>query len=372
MAAILPTTAPTAARASPVERGQRAALPGRVDSIQWLRGIAVLLVVILHAGCMGFYRAGDGGGAHAPKFFNALQFGNSGVDLFFVISGFVMAHSLGRGTSAWPFLVARWRRIWPLFVLASAIFIILFGTADVTTLPRLLSSLFILPLSDTTGYHQPALAVGWTLGFELMFYLLVAITIARRGGTPALLMLTAVAAAIGLIVTVPWAPARMLFNPIDFEFALGIVAWLIWARDWGRAWRPPLVAAGVLLLAAGLASPVPVVIPANPLLIVANVHSFNRTLAWGLPWALIVLGLLSETGSDGIAAEMLSALGDASYSIYLFHFIILKAAAELVPLPQNAIVAFMAIGIPLSVAGGLAIYRWVERPLLRLLRPAAR
>jgi peptidoglycan/LPS O-acetylase OafA/YrhL len=355
----------------PVERCRGNALPDRVESIQWLRGIAALLVVTIHAGVMAFERASDSG-VHSRVFFKTLRLGDSGVDLFFVISGFVMAHSLGRGTSAWSFLAARWRRIWPLFMLASAALIMLSGMADMVTLPRLVSSLVILPLSDTTGYHPPALGVGWTLGYEIMFYLLVALTIARSGGVAMLLILTTAAAAIGLMVTIPWAPARMLFNPIDFEFALGIVAWLIWSRNGSSAWRPPLFAAGILLLAAGVASPVLSFIPADPLLVVANVHSFNRTLAWGLPWALIVFGLLSESGNAGIAGEMLSALGDASYSTYLFHFIILEAVAELGPLPQNAIVAFMAIGIPLSVAGGLAIYRWVERPLLRLLRPAAR
>ena len=349
------------------ERRSDGILPSRVDSIQWLRGIAALLVVTVHAGMIGFSRAGDNNGAHAPVLFNLMQFGNSGVDLFFVISGFVMTHSLDRTPGVRSFIIARWRRIWPLFVLASLVFVLLFGSGDAMTLPRLLPSFAILPLSDTTGYHQPALPVGWTLGFEVMFYLLVAFTIARRGGAVMLMSLTISAGIIGLAVVVPWAPARMLFNPIIIEFAFGIIVWLIWSRHWGVRARPALVAIGILLLAGGIASPSPLFIPANPVLVVDDVHVTTRTLCWGVPWALITLGLLGETGVDGAAARMLGALGNASYSIYLFHFIILEVMWHFVPLPA-AVLPFAAIGILASAAGGLLLYHLVERPLLRLLR----
>lgn len=96
---------------------------------------------------------------------NLTTFGASGVDLFFVISGFVMAQSLATGgTTPSRFLAARWRRIVPLFVLMSGVYILL--CPDPIAPPSLIETVTILPLFDGSSYHAPALFVGWTLGFE--------------------------------------------------------------------------------------------------------------------------------------------------------------------------------------------------------------
>jgi peptidoglycan/LPS O-acetylase OafA/YrhL len=353
--------------AAPTAGPERAA-PMRVESIQWLRGVAALLVVLVHAIGTALQRAG-GTATFVPSIPNLTAFGDSGVDLFFVISGFVMAHSLGRASSARTFLVARWRRIWPLFVLASALFIVLFDAGRMPTLPELLPSVLILPLSETTDYHQPVLTVGWTLGFETMFYLLVALTIARHRGPVTLLVLTLAAGAAGLLIVPPWAPARMLINPITLEFAFGVAVWLIWSYGWGRAVRPALFAAGILLLAAGIAGVLPLFVPAAPQDVVREFHVANRTLVWGFPWALIVLGLLDQAGTNGWVARALATLGDSSYSLYLFHVVVIDALRDYFPVPAASVAWFVAVAVAASVVFGLAVYSRVERPLLRALQP---
>jgi peptidoglycan/LPS O-acetylase OafA/YrhL len=336
----------------------------RVESIQWLRGIAALLVVGVHAASVALDRGGD-----PPALFtsipNLVAFGDSGVDLFFVISGFVMAHSLAAARDVPSFLIARWRRIWPLFVLASALFIVMFGNARSLTASALIQSIAILPLSDTTGYHQPALAVGWTLGFEMMFYLLVAATIALGRGAGTLLVLTAAAAAAGLAIAPPWAPMRMLMNPIVAEFACGIIVWLAWRADFGRSIRPLMFGIGIAILAAGIGGFIPLFVPGDPGMIVAGDGAFERALVWGVPWALVVFGLLGETGVGARTAAVLRRLGDASYSIYLFHFTVIDTLA-LVP-PRGGVYVFVGMAFAAVIASGLLAHRWVERPLIRYL-----
>lgn len=342
----------------------------RIESIQWLRGIAALLVLIVHAIGASLQCAGAPGPI-APHIPNLGAFGDSGVDLFFVISGFVMAHSLGKSHSARSFLHARFWRIWPLFVLASLVFIAVSHDPTRLAPARLLPSLLILPLSDTGGYHQPALPVGWTLAFEAMFYVLVAATIATRRGAFTLLAVTLAAAGLGFVIFIPWAPARMLINPMAAEFALGIAAWLIWSNALARRARPLFCAAGVLLLGAGIAGLVPLFVPADPKSIVAEVSPFNRVLVWGFPWALVVLGLADETGS-GRSAAILRQLGDASYSIYLVHFIAIGVIDAQLPLPGASVTTWLAINLIGPLLAGLAVHRWVERPLLRAVRPRPR
>lgn len=339
-------------------------MTGRVSSVQWLRGLAVLLVVFVHAVAV----PAGAGGADAPAFAalpNLRAFGNAGVDLFFVISGFAMAHGMATPRTVRGFLVGRVLRIWPLHLLGVLMAVLLVGAepdghAVVTTLT-------LLPLLCGTDYHLPVGAVGWTLGFEVLFYAVVALAMAR-GWTPLRLCIgLGVLAATGLVVEPAWMPARMLFNPLMGEFALGVAVWLGWRRGLAPSVAPLAFAAGLLLLAAGLLGLLPVMIETEPALAVSGASGGARLLVWGLPFALVMLGTLDLKLPSG-ADRVLATFGNSSYATYVSHLTVVVLLQRW-PMPAaDQLPAFVATAVPVALAVGLLVHREVERPLSGWLR----
>lgn len=339
----------------------RVELPkSRVVAIQQLRGVAVLLVIAVHAVAATNLRYHDTG-ALVRVVPNLRLFGNTGVDLFFVISGFAMAHAMTKTSSAYAFLAARWRRIWPLSIIATIAVLALPATWHRLSMSGLVSSVTILPLADGAGYHRPLLLVGWTLGFETMFYLLTAVAIARRGGARMALGLSILVALIGMLFTPGWAPLRMLINPMVGEFALGIAIWLAWYRGVAET-----LALGGALLAAGAIGLIPVAVATEPRLAVAGISSTARLLMWGMPWALIVFGLVAGKPATGWLATRLGWLGDASYAIYLFHLTAISMFAIVAPAALSRSL-FFATASAAGLLAGIAAHHAIERPLLQRL-----
>ncbi|MBB4154646.1 peptidoglycan/LPS O-acetylase OafA/YrhL [Sphingomonas jinjuensis] len=342
----------------------------RIVSIQWLRALAALLVLAQHVAAS----IGDGGApvteALHPNVRHLALMGASGVDLFFVISGMVMAQTLAtRDITPTAFLVARWRRIVPLFVMVSAVYMALSPTPAV--LPALVSTITILPVLDGEAYHAPVLTVGWTLGFEFSFYALVALVIAVAGRSPLRLAALAFGAAMtGSLLHPAWAPLRMMLNPLQAEFAMGVIGWYVWQRGWLRACGLPLVLAGIagLALAAGRADLYCLAFFENA---VNGISGWSRVMSWGLPWALIVTALLGRR-SSGRTSDAVAALGDASYALYLIHPCVVLAVERLHGTLTLAPGAYATAIIVPSVGLALAFHRWVERPLLAANRQASR
>ena len=339
--------------------------PVRIEPVQWLRGVAASLVLFDHALNT---LARDGGDA-ALAIPNLATFGASGVDLFFVISGFVMAQSLAtlpqRGAAA--FLKARWLRIVPLFVVMSAAYLVVLGAP--VAWQSMLMTLTVLPVFDTSGYHVPLLWVGWTLGFEFAFYAIVAVAAALPGDRRVLHLftLTMAAALGGLVVHPPWAPLRLLANPLLLEFALGVAVWLVWRKAWMQRCAPAALVTGIALLAVGLA--VGMGLP-------VNVHydgaangsaGLARTWTWGLPWALVMAGMLGEQRCGTVSAA-LRAIGNASYATYLVHPAVLILAGRHLDLTTFPPAAAIAMLILAATVAGMTIHAAIERPLLRVMQ----
>lgn len=117
-------------------------------SIQYLRAVAVIFVVFAHT---------------------TTQFGVIGVDIFFIISGFIMMHIVNvREISAKDFFIARFLRIAPLYYLMMIIALII-GMAYEPTIKHTIESFLFLKLH----WHRPILTVGWTLEFEFIFYITI-------------------------------------------------------------------------------------------------------------------------------------------------------------------------------------------------------
>jgi exopolysaccharide production protein ExoZ len=220
--------------------------------------------------------------------------------------------------------------------------------------------LFFVPYPNpATHDYYPLVLVGWTLNYEMLFYLLFALCIwlGRRRSvfvmSGALTILTVLALA-GTFLK-PKGLAGYFTSPMLFEFALGMVA----ALFFGKLKRLPL--AGVVFL--GMIGLVWLLVPAEGL-------PENRVLRYGAPAFLLLLVAIQESWS---LMKWLHRLGDISYSLYLSHFILLSAYAAVwaklslgTGLPSRGL--FMVCGLVVALTAGYLCWLWVERPLTALAR----
>jgi exopolysaccharide production protein ExoZ len=357
-------------------------MTGRLISIQWLRAIAALMVVAHHAIFLANDLRAPGTAALAGSVPALPSLGAAGVDLFFVISGFVMAHGVtgdagkaragARPAQTIAFLLRRAVRILPFFWLANAVFMLeRFPSEAPYSAAQLLNTLTLFPFFDGTAYAAPPLYVGWTLGFEWLFYMLVAAVIATglRPRAPILLAVLTALALAGLIAGHDHAWSNMLFNPILGEFALGIIAWIAWRRGMPEGAAAGLTVAGVLLFAISLVVDVGQGFDAGLGAVLHGESSVRRLLVWGLPSALLLTGIVSSPVRDNRRNRWLTTLGGASYMLYLVHLIVLKAvlhARSLLPVgdPLFSTVAMVTATMLLS----LLLHRFIEVPVLRAMQ----
>lgn len=296
----------------------------RLKSIDMLRGLAAAAVVLRHSD-------------------DRFLVGSIGVDFFFVISGFVMAN-LYRTRSASQFLFDRAWRIFPIYWIALLPWLIV-RVADgsgITVQGTLVSALLIPNWFGISGTY---LGVAWTLLFELLFYVGVALAI-RVGSliVPALLFTIA-------IIARPYVDVTLLYflgSPMIFEFLFGVV---IARAPINRIAGAVLLFAGVLWL---------ILFPHSWLEDYRVAFSYGpaaqRVILWGLPAAAIVYGTLSlERLLKGRIVDALLILGASSYSVYLIHTLITKN-----------VVLWWPVEFLLAIAAGIALWWAVERPLLAL------
>ena len=338
----------------------------KFTGIQILRFVAAMLVVVMHlTQAISIHITGAGPGEYWAA-------GSSGVDIFFVISGFVMAASTGpspaamraRIQAAWVFLKRRFLRIVPLYwfytLAKAALLVALPGLASRSSIDpgHLTASLLFIPAMSPWGFVEPTLPVGWTLNFEMLFYGVFALAIAF--GLPrirfCLLALLAVFFAGRYFHQV--IPLAFYAQTIVFEFVLGVcIAFYL-----SRFGTMPVVAGG---LAIGMG-----------LLLMFGIDwsaSADRLFTWGGAAALLLLGALwlePWTARIRLLAP-LSFLGDASYSIYLSHTFVVPAGVIALNKMgfQNMMIVVPTVLLAVIASGG-ASYVWIERPMTRLLKRA--
>lgn len=322
------------------------------DGIQYLRGIAALMVAAQHA---RFY-------------FNEASaswtnFGATGVDIFFIISGFIMVHATRDGSAfagsrhqAIDFLVRRAIRVIPLYWLA-----LLYNSkraiVEGTVSPGFLYDFLFIPRAnpERAGEIAPSLPMGWTLNMEMVFYLLFAIAI-LFGSRKYLVLASSVLAVVlaGVLWDFNSIPLTFWTGNVFGEFALGIGVYFIYKS---QRWAPSAPVAAILLMLgfAGLALP--------------N-HDIPQLVADGPFAAVVVWSALYLARTFG-RVRPLSLLGDASYSIYLTHafalgicYKILNMLGMSAPTPFNITFA-MTFCVVASALLGIAVYYAVEKPMLK-------
>ncbi len=339
------------------------ARPMRFESLQVFRGLAALAVVFYHVMCFTEDQSGFVRGM------NWLIPGASGVDFFFVLSGFIIctAHlkDFGKRERLGTYGYRRFIRIYPLYLIFTIVMLMraVFGLGrHVTpyTSSVIWKSFLLLPQSPG---DKTIVVPGWTLTHEALFYIIFALLICF--GPRVRASLISLFLAFTVINTIsPWpAPYWVhtwLSSPYNLEFAAGCAATVV-AR-YRVGWMLP----------AGLAA-----LAASWTFISLTVHTQNAgqpatmVLLFGIPYWLIVTGAASLERSGRIVSlpRALVRLGDATYSIYLGHFffaaVLTKVVFDHLHVPAFAIILVVSL---LATAFGFAVYFFVEQPLLGLLR----
>lgn len=350
----------------------------KLRSIQILRGLAAFLVVYTHCICqMGVF--GFGRQQRMPI---STSLGTFGVDLFFVISGFIIYHSAARlngRKEALSFLWHRFRRINPAYY--AAILLIL-----LTWIPswlrhqrpplsgmQSLSSIILLPFPGSTG---SILYQAWSLSFEWYFYLLffgiILFRTRKKAGTIGLLIGAMVLLGLALR-NYQTGVLSFYTDPVIIEFMLGVGVGFVYSR-WTPGKRtamslllPGILLGGTLMLTGfydvegikSLQTPIPKCIHA---------------LCWGGTAAFIVGGsvFLERYATEAFfrRCRLILLLGNASYSIYLVHGLVIMLIYAFYLrvgffLPPDLAIPVEAV---IATLGGLLFYKWVETPLLGLLK----
>ncbi len=329
----------------------------RLSSIQALRGAASVAVVLYHTA--RHVNKSEG----APGLARGFQSGHAGVDLFFVISGFIILFvhrpDIGRPDRLARYAGRRFSRVLPLYWIALALTLVMLVLGHgLPGVGWILWSATLLP----TG-PEPLMGHAWTLQSELVFYAVFGVLILdRRAGAAVMAAWLACMAAAVAGLFPPHTPSA-LFREYGVEFFLGMAVVVAIGRG-TRAANGRVAAAGAVLFAAAMAMETAGLL---------NGQAPYARLAYGLPAALLVAGLAAWERDGGLVVpRWLVALGEASYSIYLFQFIFLGAAwqawqranlTQIVP-PAGCFVVLATC----AILGGVAASRLIERPLLRLMR----
>ena len=226
---------------------------------------------------------------------------------------------------------------------------------------------------------EPLLAVGWTLVHEMYFYLVFAALIAARQLNAASLGLWAAVILVTRFV-LGFDPSRetdpilaVMLNPLTFEFIAGaLVGLLVQSHSSRFGYVAAMVGVSVMLGFGHLALQ-----PPNSTASILSSLNWARTLVIGLPFAGIIYGfLMFEIASPQLRCPRWLVLsGDASYSVYLTHILVLSALGRLFSaLPTHTTFTALIFLVFAFLAGnisGLAGYKLIERPSLRFFRNLA-
>jgi peptidoglycan/LPS O-acetylase OafA/YrhL len=334
-----------------------------LQSLQAGRGLAALSVVLFHASAV----------FALPKYWNSHPFGlwlqpaNSGVYYFFVLSGFIITYAhakdVGNPRRLSRYISNRTRRIYPMYWIVTAITLTYLYLAHMVSAVGLnfrfiVGNILLLPFDGDHG----TLAVAWTLFHEIIFYIAFAsLIVFRRIGVP-IMTAWAIGCAARCFLLHGLPPdtganfANVIFAPINLLFFFGMAAFALVKSE--------QIPTPSILLFVGV-----VVYVATWVLEVVRPQNWDGVfpvLAFGIGATLIVL-TLCDFEKRGILKipHTLVMLGDASYSIYLTHFLVISALAKLLSRWRDVVPEYPAffILIAVSVLVGIVAHVCVERPL---------
>jgi exopolysaccharide production protein ExoZ len=317
-------------------------------SLQSLRFVAALMVVYNHAAESAKRATGSSGSL--PDYVAVVP--QAGVDIFFVLSGVIIAVTAA-GMQPGEFIWRRFRRVVPIYwVFSVPAVLISVGAMGAMGWRDWLATLLLWPATDILT--APANLVGWTLCFEMLFYASFALVLVDRRWAYALAALFVVS----FLLRPFGAVFQFLGNPIILEFPLGVAIASL-PRLRGGVW---LIALGsAMLLIVGVSGLSPQLATAE---LLSGEHALHRVVVYGLPAAMIVYGTMQVDAKPSVWTY----LGDASYTLYLTHPLIIVGLRLIwmnYPIPPDLIIL---CAIAASVLFAWRVHELIEKPLLAAMR----
>jgi exopolysaccharide production protein ExoZ len=314
-------------------------------TIQFLRFTAALYITLFHISHWWDYKHDTLSGL----FHN----GYGAIDLFFVISGFVVVQSADDFKTGWLsfllFLKKRFIRIYPIYWLF-LIFFLITGMVSLTgrTWSQCWKAVFLLPR------HQGIIRTTWTLQWELYFYFLIGLTVLHRYSRYliALLFILSLAAnSAALLGAIDYEslPANQLYNELVLEFFLGAVVW--------KFFKKVSLAVAILLVILG----------ALLFLLPVQINS-SHFIAFGLPSVILLTGLTALEWQKKITVpDWVVLLGNASYSLYLIHLPIINTFLGNLNKTWSANKGLLLVFVMAVVVLSVLVYQIIEKPVLKYL-----
>lgn len=315
-----------------------------LDNIQALRAFAALNVVFFHIiGTSISYNQG-------VDFFVFLTgWGSNGVDIFFVISGFIMVYTQDKKSrTALSFLYNRIVRIAPIYWLLTIFLVgIYFFLPSVfrelkPSLSHFLSSLTFT--SQALDYGSPMLYVGWTLEYEMFFYVLFSLGLIFKSKTMSFLT------PVLILLMVAFLGLTQL---MVLEFVLGMICAKIYISErYNHLGLLSFIVGTVFLL-----------------LSIFYKLDIDGLFLYGIPSFFIVFGLINM---KQIKNKLLIYLGSASYSIYLIQVFTIPAfykfSSKFLPYLQTDLISILALVF--TTIAGCVLYSLVEKKLASFISKA--
>ena len=318
-------------------------LQNKIDSIQVLRFFAAFSVMMVHL----------------PVF----EFGIWGVDIFFVISGFIMMYVTENNEKF--FLLKRIFRIVPLYwILTLGVFALAIFVPDVlnnttANIVHLIKSLFFIPFDKNGTGHFPILFLGWTLNFEVIFYFLFFLSLVFFKENR--MIACSIFIIIFLVFNKIFSEKNFIFetyaNDIFIEFIFGMILFTIWKKYKNKI--STNLSNHFICLAILLVS-----------IFILNYYNFSRSVSYGLPSLILAVYFLFFLNHLKFP-KILVSLGDASYCIYLLHPYVIQFFYKILEINEYDIIielVFTLIIFVIVFIVSLLIYKFIEFPINGSLR----
>ncbi len=344
----------------------------QIDGLQLLRAVAVILVIWCHAGQHLV--------AHGGRVLPSLNV--FGIDIFFVISGFILSlvvlksHKAPGLAASWDFIKRRLIRVYPIYWVFAALILLRLLRSGELAGQNYWSAFFLLP---PFHYQGDGLIIGysWTMMFEVFFYVLLGLIQLKtiRWAVPTMILVLSGSVAIGRFCDIRHAFWIVAANPILLEFVFGALLALLYARVGAK--RGP----GIGITALGIGASIWLEVHNQPWIanggqmILANLEAFQRAVTWGLCALLLVAGVVfwSPSMRHG-AARLWIILGNASYSTYIISQLCLefgsRAFLHIHPDVHSMFsgVIYAVTMLVINLIAGYYCYKFIEKPMLNVLQ----
>ena len=339
----------------------------QLNLLQLIRGLATVLVVIRHT-------TGNSIELLQKDFlFNIFAFGSSAVDIFFVLSGFIITYTSMKGganrSEMLPFLRRRFIRIYPTYWIITSLFLglqillpMFYNTHYPFNALNLLSTYMLFP------GHIMVNGVSWTLSYEVFFYLLFSLIFLFSNKKIIFFLFLLYAISVvssSIFMDIPedniWL--SLVLFPMNVEFFMGVLAALL-VNKMPKAASIPLIVLGIIYFTISV-----LITDLNTLL---DLNVRDRILQFGIPSFLVILGTVKYELTHKVQVpKIFLLLGEASYSLYLLHLPIIAACTKIIlkfNITNGLLIQISLVLLIIAICcGAIIFYKLIEKPVMKKL-----